>query len=178
MKAFYFLIPILLVNACKTQNSSVVASENTTMEQVDNVAKDCPNNGDCQFEILKNKKLVIKQDDFGKSYPEIETGTGTIVQYTYSEKGPEGTVDGNYSETIHFEIPENMTSMDKADGDLQDIKLLWGKHCYCKGEAGYYPIEDGKISLKKSNNQLTVDLTFSTDKVSQRISTVSEVIKM
>ena len=36
MKALLFLIPLFVVNACKTQTGTVISSDNTNMGQIEN----------------------------------------------------------------------------------------------------------------------------------------------
>ncbi|CAM3310968.1 hypothetical protein [Aequorivita lipolytica] len=178
MKALYFLIPLFFVNACKTQTGTVISSENTKMEQVENKVTGCPEEGTCSVMVHKNKRLVIKEDGTGATYPEMAAGENMVVVYTYSKEGPEGTVDGDYSETIHFEIPTATTTLRKVDASLTDVNLLYGKHCFCKGEAGYYPVTNGKLLVEKSSQGITFDLKFKVEKTSQVVTHISEMVKM
>ncbi|MEM0518099.1 hypothetical protein [Aequorivita flava] len=178
MKALYFLIPLFMVNACKTQTGTVISSENTNMEQVENTSSGCPEVGNCSVVLHKNKSLVVKEDGTGALYPEMTAGDNMVVEYTYLKEGPEGTADGNYSETIHFEIPNNVKKISKVNASLSDVKLLYGKHCFCKGEAGYYPITNGELSISSNNETLTFNLNFEVGKTSQVVSNISETVKL
>lgn len=178
MKALYFLIPFFFINACKTQTGNVISSDNKAMEQVKNNENECPDGGTCTVEVHKNKTLVLKEDGIGALYPEMENGNNMVVQYTYSKEGPDGTVDGNYSETIHFEIPASATNVNKEGAALSEVKLLYGKHCFCRGEAGYYRVNTGTLLLEKSNGIITFDLKFKIDKTSQVVSHISETVKL
>ncbi|QQX77217.1 MULTISPECIES: hypothetical protein [Aequorivita] len=177
MKAFYFLIPLVMVNACKTQTETVTTTEKNTMEQVD-TKNNCPEEGTCSVVLHKNKTLIVKEDGTGAVYPEMVDGQNIVVVYTYIKKGPEGTVDGDYSETIHFEIPATAENMSIINQNLSDVKLLYGKHCYCKGEAGYYPINDGKLLVEKNNRDLMFELNFKVGKTSQVVSRITETVKL
>ena len=178
MKALYLLIPLFMANACKTQTGNVISSENTTMEQMENKTTGCPEEGTCSVVIHKNKSLSIEKDEFGALYPQLVDGTNTVVEYTYLKEGPEGTADGNYSETIHFEIPAATTTLTKENASLQDVKLLYGKHCFCRGEAGYYTISNGKLLVEKSTQGIKFDLKFKVEKTSQVVTHISEVVKL
>lgn len=177
MKAFYFLIPLLIVNACKTQTGTPISSENTNMEQVENKTMGCPDEGTCSVVVHKNKKLTIKEDGIGSTYPEIVDGTNIVVEYTYLKKGPAGTADGDYSETIHFEIPSNTNNLSKENTNLTDVKLLFGRHCFCR-DGGYFPITDGKLLVEKTNQAIMFDLKFNTDKTTQVISHITETARL
>ncbi|SRX73467.1 hypothetical protein [Aequorivita antarctica] len=178
MKALYFLIPLFMVNACKTQTGAVTSSENTTIEHMENKPTGCPEEGTCNVVVHKNKSLSIQEDGTGALYPQIIEGTSTVVEYTYLKEGPPGTADGNYSETIHFEIPAATTTLRKENASLNDVKLLYGKHCFCRGEAGYYPITDGKLLIEKSGQGIVFDLKFKVNKTSQVVTHISETMKL
>lgn len=180
MKALYLLIPLLMVNACKTQTGSSIPTnntDNTSMEEVVHKITGCPEEGTCEIVVNKNKKLVIKEDGIGATYPEIVAGENIVVVFTYSKKGPEGTADGDYSETIHFEIPAATTNLSKADASLSDVNLLFGRHCFCR-DGGYFRVTDGKLLLEKTDKALVFDLEFSTDKTSQVVSHIAETVKL
>ncbi len=178
MKALLFLIPLFFVNACKTQTGNVISSDNTSMGQVENKVTGCPEEGTCNVIVNKNKRLVIKEDGTGAMYPEILDGENMVVVYTYTKEGPQGTVDGNYSETIHFEIPANAENLSKENATLGDVNLLYGKQCFCRGEAGFYPIRKGKLMIEKTNNTLVIDLKFNVEKTSQVVSHITETVKL
>ncbi len=178
MKALLFLIPLLFVNACKTQTGNVISSDNTSMGQVENKVTGCPEEGSCSIVVHKNKHLVIKEDGTGALYPEIADGENMVVEYTYSKEGPEGTVDGNYSETIQFEIPAAVENLSKENATLGEVNLLYGKQCFCRGEAGFYPIRNGKLVVEKTNNTLVIDLKFKVEKTSQVVSHITETVKL
>ncbi|MDP2688445.1 MAG: hypothetical protein Q8O62_14600 [Aequorivita sp.] len=177
MKALIFLIPLFVVNACKTQTGTVISSENTNMEQVENKVG-CPEEGACTVAVHKNKNLVIKEDGTGALYPEMVAGENMVVVYTYSKEGPEGTVDGDYSETIHFEIPTTAENLSKENASLSDVKLLYGKQCFCRGEAGFYLITNGKLLVEKTDQALVFDLKFKVEKTSQVVSNITETVKL
>tara|TARA_R110000822_G_scaffold129027_1_gene265001 strand:- start:11 stop:550 length:540 start_codon:yes stop_codon:yes gene_type:complete len=179
MKAFFLLLPLLIINSCKTTTDTNSASQtNTTATEEVQTKVECPADGICTAEIQQSKKLIIKEDGTGALYPEISSGDNMVVIYTFSQKGPEGTVDGDYSETIHFEMPANASELDKKGNSLQDIKLLYGKQCYCKGEAGFYKVENGSLQVTKNRNELHFELQFAVDKTSHKLSKISKTIEM
>ncbi len=167
-----------MVNACKTQTVPTISSENTNMETIENSNSGCPEVGTCSVVLHKNKSLAVKEDGTGAMYPEIIDGQNIVVAYTYSKEGPAGTADGNYSETIHFEIPTATTTLNKSNTALNDVKLLYGKHCFCKGEAGYYEITDGNLQVSKNASSISFDLKFNVGKTSQVVSHIKETVKL
>ena len=178
MKALIFLMPFLLINSCKTSQPDLVTSKPNTMGQTINTNSDCPEGGICTVEVHKNKKLTMLDDGTGALYPEMIEGDAIVVAYTYSKKGPEGTVDGNYSETIHFEVADGEKNFKKENLGLKDVKLVYGKHCFCKGEAGYYLIDNGKLLVETSGAGMHFDLNFKVGKTSQVVSHISEMVKL
>ena len=177
MRIFYLLIPILMFNACKTQTETVGTSQQTKMTQLKDKTI-CPDEGTCSVIVYQNSTLTINEDTTGALYPQIEEGDNLVVEYTYLKEGPAGTADGSYSETIHFEIPSNVRSLRKENASLAEVGLLYGKHCFCPGEAGYYPITKGKLSVENTGESITFDVSFDQEKTSQKISRISETVSI
>ena len=166
-----------MINGCKTPTETVKTSQQTKMEQLKDKST-CPEEGICSVTVHQNSKLRIDEDDIGEIYPVILDGDNIVIEYTYFVEGPAGTADGNYSETIHFEIPSNVKNFNKENASLADVNVLFGKHCFCPGEAGYYPITNGKLSVNNTGKTLTFDLSFSQSKTSQRISHIVETVRV
>lgn len=175
MKAFYFLIPILMINGCKTQTATTKSSEKTEISQVKDKT-DCPDEGTCTMKVHQDKTLEIGQDGIGATFPVINDGKNIVVEYSYFRKGPEGTADGNYLETIYFEIPGDAENIVKSDADLSDVKMLFGKQAY--RTSGYYPVTDGKLIVQKKGNTLNIDLDFKIDETPQVISQIKQTVKI
>ncbi|MDN3724733.1 hypothetical protein QRD02_10085 [Aequorivita sp. SDUM287046] len=178
MKALYFLIPMFMIGSCKTQPVTVTSTDNVSMGPIDTASSDCPEDGKCTVEVQPNMNLQIKEDGTGALYPEMVTGENSVVVYTFLREGPPGTADGNYSETIHIEIPADTQKLSKENAALGDVKVLYGKHCFCKGEAGYYPVTDGKLTINRNRLGLVIDLKFKINKTSQVITHISEVVRL
>ena len=177
IKAFHFLIPILMINGCKTQTETVKSSQQIKTEQLKDKST-CPEEGTCSVAVHQNSKLRIDEDGTGAIYPVILDGDNIVIEYTYLKEGPAGTADGSYSETIHFEIPSRLKNLKKENASLAEVSLLFGKHCFCPGEAGYYPITKGKLSVDYTDKNITFDLSFSQNKVSQIISHIVETARI
>ena len=178
MKAILFLMPLIILNACKPGQNDVIIGKTNKMEQTINKLTGCPEDGTCSVEVYKNKKLTMIDDGTGALYPELIEGDAVVVEYTYFKPGPEGTVDGNYSETIHFELPQGAANLKKENAALSDVKLVYGKHCFCRGEAGYYSINEGKLLVDKTEEGIAFDLTFNVGKTSQVVTRISEMVKL
>lgn len=174
MKGLIFLISIILFSSCKTKVDQV----NTLENQANNVNSECPSEGVCTVKIQKNKSLLIKEDGTGALYPEIVDGDKTVILYTFLRKGPEGTLDGDYSETIHFEIPNGIYTSNFNDAALKNVKLLFGKHCYCKGEAGYYPVKTGSLKVVKTESTVSFDLKFKMEHPSHELNNIMQTTSL
>lgn len=170
MRLFYLLIPVMILGGCKTKNATVNQSQAKTMEFSNMGA--CPENGNCTVEALANKKLVIKDDGTGALYPVIEDGENIVVKFNYVVEGPQGTADGGYSETIHFEIPSDTETLLVEDGSLADANVLFGRHCFCP-DAGYFHVENGKLAVQKVDGKIQFDLQYQMGDVKQVLSHIT-----
>ncbi len=176
MKAFYFLIPLFMVNACKTQTGTINSSDKTTMENTNNMTTGCPKDGTCEVVLHQNKKLEIIDNGNGRKYSQIVEGENLVIEYTYLRPGPEGTADGNYFESIQFEVPAITKNLVKENAALADIKLAFGKQAYRNSE--YYPVTNGKLSFQKTGNNIHFDLKFKIAQTSQVLSHISGTLKV
>jgi len=140
---------------------------------------DCPENGNCSVELISNKSIEFKQDDFGSSYPVISEGNKTILKYTYSKTPILNTQDSNYTELIYAELNKEISEMELTGKELQNIKLHFGRLCFCKGETGYYAVNNGKFKITKtSKNSIKIALDFKISEVPQIISKIEETISL
>ncbi|MGV6845932.1 MAG: hypothetical protein ACWA42_07390, partial [Lutibacter sp.] len=86
------------------------------------ISNHCPKNGQCTFDILTQKSLNFKKDEFGHLYPEIKKGNQIILKFTYQKNSKKGIVDGNYKEIIYAEIPEEYQELNLKNEALKSIK--------------------------------------------------------
>jgi hypothetical protein len=172
MKHAIYISILTLFMACKTNKCQV--SEplkiNTTT---------CPENGECTIELLPNKTLEFKTDNFGILYPEVTEGTNTVLIYTYNRKQKVKRPDGYYREHIYAEFNGELAALDLKNEQLQNIQLHFGRICYCKGETGYYPIKNGsfKLTIPKKNN-IEIQLDFTVKNIPQIITELNETISL
>ena len=178
MKAFYFLIPLIMINACKSTTGGAETTKTDSKETMAITESVCPEPGDCNVKVMKNSSLTIKEDETGQLYPVIMPGDNIVVEYTYLEKGPEGTADGDYSETVQFEIKNSDAELALKDGTLQTVNFLYGKQCFCRGEAGFYKVEKGTLQLSKQGDELTVDASYVVEGISQKTQHFSKKISL
>lgn len=165
-----------MLSGCKTQSNSVTSSQSDTMEQIENKTSDCPEEGKCTFVAHRNSNLEIKKDGIGKLYPQIVDGDNIVIQYTYLKEAPEGIADGNYSESIYFQIPKDSKKLTKEGTSLADVNLLFGRH-YFSPESGFFLIDSGKLSVENTGDLIHIDLQFKMDNGRQVISHIVETIE-
>ncbi len=174
MKNILLLI-IVFFGSCKPIQTINFALNETVYTKTIN----CPENAECSIELIPNKLLEFKKDEFGNSYPIITEGEKTILKYTYKKNLVPNTQDSNYTEIVYAELNKTITEISLTSKELQTIKLYFGRLCYCKGETGYYPINNGNFKIEKSGkNTVKIDIEFSIKEVPQIISKISETISL
>lgn len=166
MKKLMFLLFIFFIS-CK--------SPFMVSEPIFKNSNSCPENGNCTIELIPNKSISFKKDKFGIAYPEIIEGGKTILKYTYKKNPANNTEDSNYTELIYAEFDKEITEIELINEQLQNIKLYFGRLCYCKGETGYFPIKNGKLKLTKpSKNTVEINFDFKIKEVPQIVSKINE----
>ena len=139
------------------------------------VMSKCPKDGTCSIKFLKNKSMIVKQDEFGSVFYTLEESTSkSVVQYTYKRKVKGDLQDANYREEIIFEMDNKSKNLHISDAALENKQLLFGRFCFCRGQTGYYKITQGNLTV---TNRKVVDLNFKTDQVPQVIKHVAFSIK-
>ena len=137
----------------------------------------CPEGGDCSFEVLQNSKLSLKTDGTGASYVEIEEGDKVVIRYEYKKDPQPDVIDGSYSEYLFFEIDAGRVEMSLKDSELKRAKMIYGRLCYCKGESGYFPVREGSLFVYQNEGDLLVRATFNIPKIPQIIEEIDERLK-
>ena len=176
MKIVYFLIPLFLASACKTPTETVNTSEKNPMELLKNSTTGCPENGTCEVVVHRNKELKIIDEGNGQKYSDIVEGENIVVEYTYLKPAPEGIADGNYFETIQFEVPAGTNNLVKENAALTDVKMIFGKHGF--RNASYYPVTEGKLTFQKINKDISFNLKFKIKETDQVVWFINETAKM
>lgn len=168
-----FLIPLAFsLSFCNCKKSVVENSKTISIESV------CPENGECTVQLFKNKSLIVKTDDLGGIYYQMEDNLETsIIQYQYDKTVEKGLQDGQHREEIIFEINNATSELKLQNQELQKTKMLFGRHCFCKGYAGNFKVEEGNLFLENKNNTISFELDFKVYKVPQLFEKVKASIK-
>lgn len=154
MKNILLLLLLMTVfTSCKCKKDAVQNDKELTMK----VSNECPENAVCTQEIFKDSALKIEIDGANKPYYTVVKQPGTTVyKYEMEENQDQQYVDGGYREEIIFELPSNFKNGTLSDKEISNTNALFGVFCYCKGKAGYYPIEKGTIT--KTNESITIEI--------------------
>jgi len=170
MRFVYLFLVFLLFGSCNTHQKI------TKSEKPKELNFNCPDNGDCVFEVLRNSELQIKYDDFGKLYPKIVSGDKLVIKYEYKKDPVENAVDGNYSEFVYLEIDEKDKQIILKNEELQKVKMLFGRICFCRGSIGYFKVTEGSLFLFNNKNKILLNTKFKVSKVPQIITEINEDI--
>lgn len=166
MKKIIVLFLLGLLFSCNAQKNV-----SSTMAKI---TSGCPSDGTCEVEILKNKQLILHYDDLGGMYYDIKEQEGTtVIHYQYNKTTQANLQDGHYREDIIFEIKNSDKSLNLTDSALQQTKLIFGRHCFCKGQTGYFKVEKGKLNLSSKKDEIHFDLSFENEKIPQLIRFIS-----
>lgn len=174
MKNNIYLVLLLIAtfSSCKSFNFQIKQPK-----MIDSLV--CPENGSCSLELIPNKSIEFKTDEFGIMYPVISEGNNTLFKYTFQKKPLKDTEDSNYTEIIYAELENTITEMSLTNETLSTVKLYFGRLCYCKGETGYYPIKDGEFKISKTSKDIVnFKLDFKITEVPQIISKINETISL
>lgn len=172
MRNHYFLIFLLVLSSCAVKKEPGDDDKQVIPPPTIN----CPENGNCSFEVFKDALLKLSYDDHGKLYPEIISGNQTVVKYQYSRKTEEDVMDANYDEYVYLEFDPDEQQIILQDKDLQKVKMIFGRICYCKGSMGYFPVHEGNLFLFNKGGNLQLRTSFNVKKIPQVIKEIDENI--
>jgi hypothetical protein len=174
MKKLLFIPFLMLFSFCNCQKNTVVDTKKTTVTLKSN----CPEDGNCTLEVVSNKTLNIKKDDLGSTYYElIDSKTTSVIVYQYKRDVKGGLKDSGYTEEVLFEINNSDKKLAFTNSDLQKVKMIFGRLCFCRGQSGYFEVTDGTLSFDKKQNEIQFDLNFKINPVPQIINAISANIK-
>ena len=138
----------------------------------------CPEDGTCTSKIYINQQLHIQIDETGALYYRLtENKNSSVISYEYKKHTDSTLVDNHYSETILFEIANDCKELDLKDKNLQNVKMLFNKQCFCRGQAGVYKITNGHLIFSKENELNTVQLAFEIQNINQKLKTIQFSLK-
>jgi hypothetical protein len=129
----------------------------------------CPENGICNFEILKNKSFELVKDDTGMFYTEITDSESNVLKFEFKSGQIPNVPDSGFTEVAYIEFDKN-TNLSLKNDALKQVKATYGRLCFCRGESGYFPIKKGELILENiSNNRYEIEFQFEVDEVPQTL---------
>lgn len=157
MKKILTLLVLATLTGCSTTKGT--PSTNWLGKNV-TVKSEIPENGTVTATREFEKGLNLNGSK--ELYPKSNYNPHTVlVQYEYNRnKSEQEYADDFYKEEIFMEIPAEAFKKEYKDTELEQVKLIYAKHCYCKGEAGYYKITEGTLNVNHSDKLTKVKLTF------------------
>lgn len=171
MKKLLYISLLFSLFCCKSAEPNAIQNKNTIMEN-------CPDDGVCSIVLLQNKSLNVLSDDLGGLYVTLTDNPNThVFQYQYKRNVPEYIQDGHHVEEVYWEINAKEKSLTLENESLQEIKMIFGRHCYCKGQAGFFKINSGTLELEKIEDGYAVKLRFETKEVPQLLNSVTAFVK-
>ena len=157
---------------------------NCTKNQVHDVVVDktqstfCPSDGKCTTILIENKSLNIKMDETGASYYELTDNSKTsVIKFEYNKTVDTTLQDNSYREEVLFEIPNQFYKINLENNELESVKMLFGKHCFCRGQAGIYAVKKGKLNIIKEGINTSINLEIEISNIDHKIKKFSETIK-
>ena len=128
MKLLIYCVSVLMFFSCaapKDQSKNQKAS-------IPPPHINCPEGGDCSFEIMRNSVLNLNYSDTGQLYPEVVEGDKIVVKFHYKKDPVKDVMDSGYSEYVYLEFEPDETQLILKDKELQKVKMIFGRICYCK----------------------------------------------
>ena len=154
--------------------SCATANKKSGEQQIPPPHVNCPEGGDCTFEVLQQSSLIMKRDEIGMLYPVIEKGDRVVLRYHFKKDTDPDVEDSSYSEYVLMEIDPGRVELALQDKELQKVKMTYGRICYCKGEMGYFPVLNGKLFVYQNKGELQVRTSFNDPKIPQIVKEIDE----
>ncbi|MBL4746342.1 MAG: hypothetical protein JKY08_08225 [Flavobacteriaceae bacterium] len=174
MKIFLSSVLICLSFSCTPQKNILKLSK-----EIHQVSQTQLTNGRSTISIIPHKKAVLKKDAFNIGYVALEESKGSLFKFEFIKKVPGNLADAHYSEIIYIDFPENFSEINTIDLPLVATQILFGRFCYCKGQTGFYKVENSDFTAKMiTKNRLKLALKFQIKQVPHLISELKEDIHL
>lgn len=165
LKSIFLLSLLLSLIACKTNHQSLESEK-----QILSIKSSCPEDGNCNFEVIENRKLDIKTDGTGALYPQLSDGKSKVLKFEYNSDQDPRIADDEYTEIIYIEINPKIQNLRLEDKDLKDVQILFGRLCFCREQSGYFTVEKGAFQIETNKDKsVTYTLEFEVPGIPQKI---------
>ncbi len=172
MRLFIYCLSVFILMSCagaKDQSKDQKAS-------IPPPHINCPEGGDCSFEVMRNSVLNLKHSETGQLYPEIVEGDKIVVKFHFKKDQVKDVMDSGYSEYVYLEFDPDEPQIILKDKELQKVKMIFGRICYCKGAMGYIPVQQGNLFMFNRDGHLQLRTSFKINKVPQIVQQIDENI--
>jgi len=176
MKLLYVLFLILTITGCKSKKLNVSLEKLNEKHIV--TLSNCIDNAICKIEVIPKTSLLIKEDEFQNTYIEFEKSNNTIIKYELKKNELANVADSHYSESLFLEIDNYNKNIILKNEDLQQVKMIYGRLCYCKGTSGYFKVNSGFLELVLIRNKLSLDTKFKVENIPQLVTEIHENISL
>ncbi|XMO88133.1 hypothetical protein AAFN75_07525 [Algibacter sp. AS12] len=171
MNYLYVFCVLFSLVSCKAKSSLNTAIASKVERAI------CPENGACAYEIIENKALKVETDNLGSPYLEMVDSDSFVVKFEYKKNGNSKYQDSGYREEVFIELDKN--NLDFETSNLKFKKLFFARWCYCKGQTGYYKINQGKLSVTKiDKTNFKLHLAFTVPEVPQIINEINHTFSL
>lgn len=170
MVKIYLFSLFFLITSCNSKKIDL--KDKNENNAANTLLGNCPTQGNCKIEILKNKSLSINTLNNQLLYELTENDGTTVIYYQYSRNMEEVAYDGGYREEVIFEIESNASNLELTDLQLQKTKMLFGRYCHCRENIGLFTVESGKLNLKKNKDAISFTLSYTNEKIPQEIKNI------
>ncbi|MEJ2112303.1 MAG: hypothetical protein P8X62_00855 [Flavobacteriaceae bacterium] len=170
---------VSMIFICLTMLSCKAKKDSATHNLEHSFTTECPEDGECTFEVLQNKSFKELEGGLGELYYEVAEGKHTLLKFQYERNQIPNTLDGHYIEQIFILLDKNNLELELKDKILQNVKATFARFCYCKGSTGYYKINDGNLSIKKIDDEkYQFNFSFKVTEVPQIINEIHELFTL
>jgi hypothetical protein len=144
----YLSLSVLFVLvACKSAQADLPALQ------------DCPGNGDCTVQVLKETKLIQKEDESGVSGISFEEDSDfQVIFIQYQDRKRK-----DYTEEIYLQIPSMFKEIHSKNLSLKNQKVILGKVCDCE-DSGFEQITKGELKIIDNRDFISLHLEIESQK--------------
>ena len=166
------LLIVFLLIGCQSKKEALISNNIIQKKE----AKSCPNDGVCTIEVLKNKSVHLRYDEFDLPYVDFSESKSTLLKYSYKRNVEETLADAYYEEIVYIEIKDINEDYVLKDVELTQVNAIFGRLCFCRGATGYYKISEGQLNLNRKSQNL--NFTFKINEVPQVINAIDETFEL
>lgn len=120
--------------------------------------QDCPNNGDCEVQVLKETKLIISENSEGILEISFEEDLNfQVIFIQFKDKKL-----SDYKEEIYLQIPSRFKEIHSKNHSLQNQKVIYGKLGGTADE-GFKHIKHGELQLVNLDDYISLHLEIDSE---------------